>query len=271
MKIFDSIPQFVKTFYEGLFDDRIGYYASSMSWSTLFAIIPMLVILLSVFTHLPIFDDVYNDIRDLLFANLMPTHSAEIMKYIDEFVANSAKLGLVGVLYVVIATIMFFKDYDFVVNDIFETPKRKALEAFRTYTLLVLLVPIMLGVSFYISSKLQHYLDQSHITSFIHLYYFLPFLMIWGTFYVAYQLSAHTTISKRVALVSSFVTSLIWYIAKIGFVFYVTTNQTYTSIYGSISTLLFFFLWIYISWMIFLYGLRFCYLLDKSKSAYKGE
>ncbi|SFV64786.1 Inner membrane protein YihY, formerly thought to be RNase BN [hydrothermal vent metagenome] len=265
MKIFSSIPQFIKTFREGLFDDRIGYYASSMSWSTLFAIIPILVILLSVFTHLPIFDTVYQDIHNLLFTNLMPTHSAEIMKYIDEFVANSASLGMVGVVYVLIATVMFFKDYDFVVNDIFETPRRTAVEAFRAYTLLVLIVPIMLGVSFYISSKVQYYLNKSEITNSIHLYYFLPFLMIWGTFYVAYQLSAHTTISKRVAFVSSFAASLLWYLAKMGFIFYVTKNHTYTSIYGGISTLLFFFLWIYISWMIFLYGLRFCYLLDKGK------
>jgi membrane protein len=265
MKIFDSIPQFIKTFYEGLFDDRIGYYASSMSWSTLFAIIPILVILLSIFTHLPIFDTTYHDIHELLFANLMPTHSLEIMRYIDEFVANSGRLGLVGVIYVTIATIMFFKDYDFIVNDIFETPKRTALEALKTYTILILIVPIMLGVSFYLSSKVQYYLNQSEITSSIHLYYFLPFLMIWGTFYISYQLSAHTNISKRVAFISSFIASLLWYLAKMGFIFYVTKNHTYTSIYGGISTLLFFFLWIYISWMIFLYGLRFCYLLDRGK------
>jgi len=269
MKIFDSIPQFIKTFYEGLFDDRIGYYASSMSWSTLFGIIPILVILLSIFTHLSIFDTVYSDIHDLLFANLMPTHSAEIMRYIDEFVINSAKLGFVGVLYVTVATIMFFKDYDFVVNDIFETPRRTAVEAFRTYTLLVLIVPIMLGVSFYISSMIQSILNKSEMTNSIHIYYFLPFLMIWGTFYIAYQLSAHTTISKRVALLSSFIASLLWYLAKMGFVLYVTKNHTYASIYGGISTLLFFFLWIYISWMIFLYGLRFCYLLDKARPSKK--
>ncbi len=265
MKISDSIPQIIKTFIKGLLDDRIGYYASSMSWSTLFSIIPILVILLSIFTHLPMFDAVYNDIHTLLFSNLMPTHSAEIMKYIDEFVVNSAKLGFVGVGYVLIATIMFFKDYDFIVNDIFETPRRGILEALRTYTILVLVVPIMLGVSFYMSSKIQYFLDKSIVTSFIHIYYFLPFLMIWSTFYIAYQLSAHVTISKRVALASSFIASLLWYIAKVGFVFYVTKNHTYASIYGGISTLLFFFLWIYISWMIFLYGLRFCYLLDKEK------
>ncbi len=256
----------VRTFLNNLLDDRIGYYASSLSWSTLFSIIPIMVILLAVFTSLPIFQTVYADIHALIFDNLMPSNSKEIMEYIDGFVANSKKLGMVGVIYVLIAVVMFFKNYDFVVNDIFETPKRTILEALKNYTALIIIVPVMLGSSFFLSSKIQYYLNMSDITNIIHIYYFLPFLMIWGTFYVAYQLSAHTNISKRAAVGSSFLASLIWYVAKSGFVFYVTTNHTYTSIYGSISTLLFFFLWIYISWMIFLYGLRFCYLLDKKVS-----
>jgi len=44
----------------------------------------------------------------------------------------------------------------------------------------------------------------------------------------------------------------------------VVHNKTYTSVYGGISTVLFFFLWIYISWAIFLHGLRLCYLIDKN-------
>ncbi|MEA3491539.1 MAG: YihY family inner membrane protein [Campylobacterota bacterium] len=256
-------PPMIKTFFNDLLDERIGYYASSMSWSTIFSIIPLLVILLSVFTSLPIFQTVYDDIHTLIFENLMPANSEEIMKYIDGFIANSGKLGIVGFLYVLIAAVMFFKNYDFIVNDIFETPRRTVVEALTNYTLLIVIVPVMLGASFFLSTNMQYYLDKSDITSVIHLYFFLPYLMIWGTFYIAYQLSAHTVISKRAALSSSFIAALIWDLAKSGFIFYVTSNHTYSSIYGSISTLLFFFLWIYISWMIFLYGLRFCYLLDK--------
>lgn len=263
MKVLETKAPLIKTFFNDLLDDRIGYYASSLSWSTLFSIIPILVILLAIFTSLPLFQTVYSDIHTLIFENLMPANSKVIMEYIDGFIANSGKLGIMGIIYVLIATVMFFKNYDFVVNDIFETPKRTIIEALKNYTTIIIIVPLMLGVSFFLSAKVQHYLDKSDITSVIHLYFFLPFLMIWGTFYIAYQLSAHTNISKRAAVSSSFIASLIWYIAKAGFIFYVLNNHTYASIYGSISTLLFFFLWIYISWMIFLYGLRFCYLLDK--------
>ncbi len=49
----------------------------------------------------------------------MPTDSKVIMEYINTFVDNSDKLGYIGVLYVAFAAIMFFKNYDYIVNDIF--------------------------------------------------------------------------------------------------------------------------------------------------------
>ena len=254
---------FLRDFFKDLFDDKVGYYASSLSWSTLFSIIPLLVLTLYIFTTLPLFNDVYENVKTLIFNNLMPTQSEAIMNKINEFIANSNKLGWIGFFYVLFAVIMFFKNYDFVVNDIFELPPRPILKSIRVYLLLLILVPTMIGGAFWLSSFIQSYLNQNEYTKVIHLYYFLPYLIIWGVFYIAYQLSAHTKVDPQAALTSSFIASLIWYGSKSAFVFYVVHNKTYTSIYGSISTILFFFLWIYISWAIFLHGLRFCYLLDK--------
>jgi len=261
--IWRSYYIFLRDFFKDLLDDRLGYYASSLSWNTLFSIIPLLVIMLYIFTTMPIFDSVYERVEALIFANLMPTDSKEIMEYINTFMQNSDQLGLIGVFYVTFAAIMFFKNYDYIVNDIFGIAPRGIWSAIKTYTVLITTMPLMMGSSFYLSSIIQSYLDKSSITSMVHIYYFLPFLVIWGMFYIAYQLSADTQIDIGAAGTSSFIVSLIWYLSKAGFVFYVIHNKTYTSVYGSVSTLLFFFLWIYISWAIFLHGLRFCYLLNK--------
>ncbi|MGD9654678.1 MAG: hypothetical protein AB7U44_05730, partial [Sulfuricurvum sp.] len=40
-------------------------------------------------------------------------------------------------------------------------------------------------------------------------------------------------------------------------------NKSYATIYGSFSIVLFLFLWIYASWIIFVYGLKLCYLLNR--------
>jgi len=264
-KILKHYYIFLRDFLSDLFDDKIGHYASSLSWSTLFSIIPLLVIMLWLFTTLPLFDSVYHKIETLIFSTLLPTDSKEAMNYINTFVANAYKLGYVGILYVIFAAILFFKNYDYIVNDIFETPNRTIVEAVKTYLLLLVIVSTLMAGSFYLSSFIQTYLDKSAITNTIHLYSFVPYFIVWMIFYTLYQVSANTRITVSSAMISSFIASLIWYLSKSAFVFYVLHNKTYSSVYGSISTLLFFFLWIYISWAIFLHGLKFCNLLNKDE------
>ena len=256
---------FLRDFFIDLFDDKLGHYASSLSWSTLFSIIPLLVIMLFMFTQMPLFDSIYGKVEELIFSNLMPTDSKVIMEYINTFMENSDKLGYVGAIYVSFAAIMFFKNYDYIVNDIFSVPSRTIWQAIKTYLLLLIIIPLLMAVSFFLSSFIQGYLDKTSITSIIHLYSFLPFIIAWMMFYVAYQLSANIKIEVSAAVISSFIASLIWYVSKNAFIFYVVHNKTYASIYGSISTILFFFLWIYISWAIFIHGLKFCALLNKDE------
>jgi membrane protein len=254
---------FIRDFIKALFDDKLGYYSASLSFYTLFSIIPLLVIILSILTHLPIFDDIYKSIEEILFNNLMPTNSQEILTYINSFVANSGKLGVVGVLYVLFASMMFFKNYDYIVNDIFGSKRRSFWASVSVYWTLVTLTPIMLVLSFYLSTKIQSFLDENRLASGLEIVTILPFIIVWSIFFLTYKISANTNISNLAAIISSFIASLAWYLAKIGFIFYVVHNKTYMSIYGSLSILLFFFLWIYISWAIFLHGLKFCYILDR--------
>ena len=263
--LFKNYYLFLRDFFKDLFDDKLGHYASSLSWSTIFSIIPLLVILLFIFTKMPMFDSIYGKVEELIFSNLMPTDSKIIMEYINTFMENSDKLGYVGAFYVTFAAIMFFKNYDYIVNDIFSVPSRTLWQAIKNYLLLVIIMPVLMSISFFLSSFIQGYLDKTSITSIIHIYTFLPFLIAWMMFYVAYQLSANIKIEVSAALISSFITSLIWYVSKNAFIFYVLHNKTYASIYGSISTILFFFLWIYISWAIFIHGLKFCALLNKNE------
>ena len=256
---------FIRDFASDLFDTKLGHYASSLSWSTLFSIIPFLIILLAIFTNMRVFNTLNSKEEKLNQSNLLPTDSKMIMEHINTFVENSDKLGYLGVFYVTFAAVMFFKDYDHIVNDIFSTPKRSILQAVKTYSLLVVIIPAMMATSFYFTSFIQVYLDKSSITSIIHLYSFLPFFITWMMFYIAYQLSANTHVEVSAAMISSFIASLVWYLSKSAFIFYVLHNKTYATIYGSISTLLFFFLWIYISWAIFIHGLKFCELLNKNE------
>ena len=268
-KILKNYYIFLRDFLFELFDEKIGHYASSLSWSSLFSIIPLLVILLWIITKMSIFDSVYLDIKELIFSNLLPTNSKELIGYINQFMENSYKLGFVGFIYTMFASIMFFRNYDYIINDIFDTKQRGFKAWIKLYPLLVLITPIMIGLSFYLSSIIQGYLDKYTLTSAIHILYILPYLIIWMLFFILFKFTPNRQIDKEPALISSFISSIVWYISKSGFLFYILHNKTYTTIYGSVSTFLFFFLWIYISWAIFLHGLKFCDLLNKDEEITK--
>lgn len=263
MKKIDTLILFLKKIY----DENIPLYASSLSFHTIFSIIPLLLISFSLFTKMPSFEKYYEKIKSFIFSNLMPTNQEAISRYLEGFLQNSEKLGLIGFVFTIFASIMFFQNFESIVNKIFKSKQRGIWQSITTYWTLVTLGPIALALSFFLSNKIQTILDSFEYTSWINFLSIFPYLIIWGLFFITYIISANVKISPSAALISSFIASLVWYFSKSLFVYYVIYSKTYLTIYGSSSVVLFFFLWIYISWMIFLYGLKFCYLINnKSKS-----
>jgi membrane protein len=120
-------------------------------------------------------------------------------------------------------------------------------------------MPVTLGVSFFLSETIQDLLGKEYLA--IGTFAFLPFLMIWMLFFVLFKVSPNMKISLRVAFKVSLVVSVVWHVAKWLFVKYTVMNQTYASLYGSFSELLFMLVWIYLSWLLLLHGLRACYLM----------
>ena len=253
-----------------LFDTELTYYASSLSFYTIFTIVPLLIIVLSLVTNMPSFAEYYSHIKSFILDNLMPVHSDAVTQYIDSFLQNSVKLGTIGFIMVIVASLLFFDNFEHIVNKIFHSKKRTIWESITTYWTLLTLSPVALAASFYLSAQVKSLLaDQTVIPAWINIMALFPYLIIWLLFFVIYKISANVSVDTRAAAVSSFAIAMVWSIAKNAFVFYVFYNKTYATMYGSFSILLFFFLWIYVSWIIFVYGLKLCYLIDR---AYKyGE
>ncbi len=247
-------------------DHDLLHYASSLSFHTILALIPVLLISLTIFTHLPSFEEYYDKIKNFIFSALIPSHQDMIANYIDKFMQNTLSMGIIGFIFVIYVSIMFFDDYEYVVSKIFHTKPRGFWHSISVYWTLVTMAPLALGISFYISSYVQKMLNSSQYTSWIDFLSFFPFLIIWFLFFVAYMISANVEIKTKNALISSLIFSSIWYLSKNLFIYYVFYNKTYLTIYGSFSAIMFFLIWIYLSWIIFLYGLKLCYILNQKDS-----
>jgi membrane protein len=224
-----------------------------MSWATLFFIIPFFVIIFSIIINTPIFSQYYDTIHNFVKNVVMPTQSELIMSWIDKFVQNAGRMGAIGFIYVLIAAILFFRDYDYIINDIFNDSRRSFFKGVGLYTTLLIFIPIALIVSIWFLMLVN---SKFHFSQYI-----LQFLIIWLLVFLIYKITPKEKLPVKAVAISSFIATLVWSVAKTLFVLYISLNQTYTTIYGAISIVLFLFLWIYISWAIFLHGLQLCSIL----------
>lgn len=248
-----------------IYDEELMHYAASLSFHTLLSLIPILLLSFSIFTQLPSFDEYYAKIKLFIFSNLLPSHQSAITDYIEQFLANKISLGVFGVMAITITSLMFFSDYEYVVSKIMKLKQKGFWQSFSKYWTLITLAPLGLGFSFYLSSQVQLFLDRTYLTNWINILTMLPYIIIWVIFAISYQVSVDEKTYTKNIIISSFFASLLWNISKFIFVQYSFYNRTYLSLYGSFSILLFFFLWIYIAWIVYLYGLKLCYQLDKKQ------
>lgn len=253
----------IKDFYNKFYDRDLVHFAASLSFYTMLSIIPLLLLSFTIFTQLPSFEEYLDRIKSFIFESLLPSHQEIISQYLEQFLSNSLNLGLIGFVAIIFSTTAFFDNYKYVVKKLTTSLASGFWQDFSKYWTLITLAPLGLGLSFYLSAKFQILLNQTELTKWINLAIFLPYIIIWAIFAIVYKISINKQTSNKFILFSSFITSLAWNGSKFAFIKYTFYNKTYTSIYGSFSILLFFLLWIYISWIIFLYGFKIYTLLDE--------
>ncbi|MCK9491297.1 MAG: YihY family inner membrane protein [Sulfurimonas sp.] len=257
--IYRHIKFFISTF----IDKELTLFAASLSYYTIFTIIPLLLIMLTLLTSLPSFEEHYETIKVFIFSNLMPVNSEAVMGHIDGFLKNSAKMGTIGLVMILVASLLFFKNFEYIANKIFHAKPRTLWESVTTYWTMLTLTPIALGASFYITAQLAIMMSSNTYTAHMNIMPFIPYVIIWALFFLIFQIGANTKINPKASLISSFIIAGVFSISKNVFIEYVFYNKAYTTMYGSFAIMMFLFLWIYVSWIIFIYGLKLCYMIDR--------
>jgi membrane protein len=84
----------------------------------------------------------------------------------------------------------------------------------------------------------------------------------WVLLFLLYALMPNTRVALRSAAIGSLVGSLLWEFAKFGFQIYVVEAVPYSAIYGSIGLIPLFLFWMYVTWVIVLFGLILTYTLQ---------
>ena len=95
-----------------MFDQDITVYASSLSFYTIFTVVPLLIISLSLIANVPVFQEQYAKIQIFIFDNIMPVQTAAIAEYFESFSKNSVQLGVIGFSTMIISSLLFFQNFE---------------------------------------------------------------------------------------------------------------------------------------------------------------
>jgi membrane protein len=240
-------------------EDRLGLTAGSLTFTTLIALVPLLTVMLAVFSAFPMFGSFRAALEKYFLQSLVPDAIAKpVLGALTQFAAKASRLGSVGLVALLFSAIMLMLTIDRTLNAIWRvrTP-RPIAQRVLVYWAAITLGPLVLGVSLSLTS---YALSASSgwvgalPGSLAVLLGVLQFVLLLGAMAGLFHYVPNTLVLWRHAFAGALFVAIGFEIAKRGLAWYVQSVPTYSAVYGAFATVPIFLVWIYLGWVIVLLG-----------------
>lgn len=247
----------VAAVWRGYWRDECILLAAAISFYAIFSIIPFLLLLFVVWgAFIGSSDVVYGQIVQFA-TELMPEISPSVLEDIRSVVEHRSALGWVGILFLLWVFDVVFYAVAHALDRIFGSGRRRRYYKTKLYSFAALLFGVfILYVSIHLAMivtalralsetvvghTLSPYLAQG--ISFPVLVYLLLIGIVTAVFRVVPQ----RDIRLRYALLGGLLCVNLWYVAKIGYGWYMEHIAVFNIVYGALGALLVVVLWIFYS------------------------
>ena len=239
--------------------DQLGLTASSLTFTTLLALVPFFTVLLSVFTAFPSFGRLQETLQRWLVDSLIPGEIAEqVMDYLLQFASKASQLGVVGLAFLLLTVVRLILTMDKTLHQIWRVQRMRPLgQRLLIYWGVITFGPLLMGLSIattsYVlsaSSGWVSVLPESVQLGFNS----LEFLLLSAAMAALYHYVPNTPVKWRHAWAGGLFVAIGMALAKKVLGLYLSTVPTYSAIYGTFATLPILLIWIYTCWVIFLLG-----------------
>ncbi len=231
--------------------------ASALTYTSLLAIVPLMAVVFTVLSALPIFNQLTNQVASFVFSNFIPSRGAVIQQYVAEFTSQASRLSYVGVTFLGVTAILMMISVENTLNDLWKVKYNRQLSgSILLYWAMLTLGPLLLGVAVFLSSYLGslQWWQGFHDIGTRQILWFLPAACEFFAFTFLYLAVPHCPVKLHHAALGAVVATSLFEVAKKIFGFYVLHFPTYTLLYGALATIPIFLLWTYFCWVIFLIG-----------------
>ena len=232
--------------------------AAALSFTTVLGLVPLFTVAFIYVARYPLFERWLSALERFLVRHLLPGSGAAIRPYLDEFTAKAANLKGIGILIVVVTAVLLIATIEREINAIWGTREpRSLLRRIVVYAIGVTLGPLAIGAAVYstnwlLEASLAVELFTKPEASALATPIAIGLATLFFTLLYAVLPSRH--VPWRSALAGGLVAALAFEAAKRGFVLYVTNVPTYQRVYGAVAVLPLFLVWIFVSWVVVLFG-----------------
>jgi len=240
-------------------DARLGVSASSLTFTTVLALVPLFTVGLAVFSAFPVFGQFQDTIQRWLIESLVPESIArQVLGYLTQFSRKASRLGSMGFVAVLVSALALMVTIERTLGQIWRVNRQRPLaQRVLLYWSAITLGPLLLGASLVITSYLLSASRDVVDTLPAFLRWFLDsfeFVLLALCLSGVYFYVPYTAVRWRHALTAGLMGTLGIELAKKLLALYLAQIPTYSAIYGAFAAVPILLVWIYVAWVVVLLG-----------------
>jgi membrane protein len=240
-------------------EDQLGLTASSLTFTTMIALVPLFTVVLAVFTAFPMFAKMQGVLQQWLVESLIPDNIARnVLGYLTQFASKASRLGALGLALLLASALALILTIDRTLNNIWRVKRpRPFAQRVLVYWAVITLGPLLLAASLTITSLVLPASKGAVATlpgGLRFLLGALQFAMVSAGVAALFRYVPHTHVKWVHAWSGAVVVALGFEAAKKLLAIYLASVPTYSAVYGAFATAPILLLWIYIAWVIVLLG-----------------
>jgi membrane protein len=239
-------------------EDRCMQIASSLTFTSLLAIVPIVTIAVTIIAAFPLFAQLTAALQVFILQNLMPASAEAVAEYTQQFSTNAAKLTAVGVAFLVVTSIMLLLTIERAFNGIWRVKRaRPVIQRVLVYAVLISVGPVLVGASLTLTSRLVAEavgLMRGLPGAGVVLLSLVPVVLTSIALALLYFAMPNRPVSMRDAAAGGVLAGVAFEVMKRAFALYISYFPTYTVVYGAFATFPLFLIWIYLSWLVVISG-----------------
>ncbi|OTG72976.1 hypothetical protein B9T38_04990 [Acinetobacter sp. ANC 4218] len=252
--------------------DRCRDQAASLTYTTLFAVVPMLTVFLVIISSIKALEPARQQLQQLIYSHFLPRTTIAFDKAFTAFTDKSSNLTVIGILFLFVTTVMMLSSIETVFNRIWRVKEtRGGIIGFMRYWTIISLGPILLGSAFVISSTVA---SLNVLSNNFAGYEVDGEFILWGIsfvltilgFFILNWTIPNRSVPIKAALIAGTFSTVVFELLKNLFGIIMSNFTSYEIVYGAFAAIPIFLLWIFLSWNIVLLGVEISYALTAFNS-----